>query len=65
MSKKETTASLIRKHGYVTLKIDGPKNIPKPEGGFFKTYDRVPRNLYSDALKKQFARLRRWSERRR
>lgn len=65
MAKKETTASLIRKYGYVTLKIDGPKDIPKPEGGFFKFNERVPRNLHSEAVKKQIARLRRFAGRRR
>ena len=63
MTQKETTASLIRKHGYVTLKIDGPMDIPKPEGGFFKFNERVPRNLHREAIKKRIDRLRRWANR--
>lgn len=60
MAKKETTASLIRKHGYVTYVPGnhGRLSIERPEGGLFKPYDRVPRNLFRRAT---IANVRRWS----
>lgn len=66
MTKRETTASLIRKHGYTTYRTakHGVLQIERPEGGFYKSGDRVPNPLFNKAIIANARRFRAWRGRR-